>query len=58
MVKWWQRDVLLLKGAETNLYTYRFWLFSESLQICFRTLYFYMTYLKSKTIFFTKILGA
>ena len=28
------------KGAETNLYTFRYWLFSESLQICFCILYF------------------
>ena len=28
-----------LKGAETNLYTFRYWLFSKSIQICFRTLY-------------------
>ena len=27
-----------LKGAETNLYTFRYWLLSESIQICFRTL--------------------
>ena len=27
-----------IKGAEANLYTFRYWLFSESIQICFRTL--------------------
>ena len=32
-------DWLYLKGAETNLYTFRYWLFSESIQICFRALY-------------------
>ena len=30
-----------LKGAETNLYTFRYWLFSEIKQNCFRTLYHY-----------------
>ena len=29
-----------VKGAETNLYTFRYLLVSESIQICFRTLYF------------------
>jgi len=28
-----------LKGAEANLYTFKYLLFSESIQICFRTLY-------------------
>ena len=31
----------LIKGAEANLYTFRYCLFSESIQICFRTLYHY-----------------
>ena len=34
-------SVSQLKGAETNLYTFKYWLFSESIQICFRTLYSY-----------------
>ena len=28
-----------LKGAETNLYAFRSWLFSGRIQICFRALY-------------------
>ena len=31
--------IFCIKGAEANLYTFRYWLFSESIQICFRTLY-------------------
>ena len=33
-------DKIVIKGAETNLYTFRYWLLFESIQICFRTLYF------------------
>ena len=31
--------ILFVKGAETNLYTFRYWLFSESIHIYFCTLY-------------------
>ena len=32
---------ITLKGAETNLYTFRFWLVYKRLQICFRSLYLF-----------------
>ena len=32
------RSTKSIKGAETNLYTFKYLLFSESIQICFRTL--------------------
>ena len=31
--------IFFIKGCETNLYTFIYWIFSECLQICFRTLY-------------------
>ena len=37
-----------VKGAETNLYTFSYWLFSESIQLCFRTLYLFIWYVSSE----------